>query len=409
MYRGTALLIAGAVILAVIGVAGAVGATAGSPVGLAAAQDDTTEPNETMVGPESDENATEADFRPGERLSGVIGVQNAEISGEVDARSFEVAIDRATTDEERAAVVAERLSRTEARASDIAQRQQTLRERRNAGELSHGAYAARMAETAARAESVAHESNRSADVARELPAAVRTANGLDEDRLETVQNQARELRGPEAAAIARDVGGPTIGGPMAGDRRGPPNATPGGGDRVGAGGQGSPSERGGPGEDTDPGEDGSPGNASGPNGTNTNASNASGPGEFDDQSAASETQTDSTNRSDVSVADGAGTNVDAATDEDSRAADGGETDRTERDSMGTADEMDQAESDSDRSGDTHTNASDTQRSASGALTEISTRLTTVSGSVSDSLPVGGSLAGGSLAGGSLADGSLTGR
>ncbi|AZQ14068.1 hypothetical protein [Halorubrum sp. PV6] len=217
MNRGTALVVAVVVVVGVAGIAAA------GPIGIAAAQDDPVETNETEASSDGTGTANETDeISPGERLSGVIGVQRAEISGEVEARAFEVGLNRTETPEERAALVADRLNRTEERLEAIEREQRSLRERREAGELSHGQFAARMAETSARAEAVKREANRSAAVARDLPEAAREARGINVSRLDTLRERAGEASGPEVAAIARGVAGNGVGGPLAADRRGPP-------------------------------------------------------------------------------------------------------------------------------------------------------------------------------------------
>jgi len=227
MNRGIALVVA------VVAVVGLVSVAAAAPVGTVVAQDDPvtngTDTNDTSEAGENDtsENDTSAesggaDVSPGERFSGVVGVQQAEIAGEVSSRSFEVALDRADTDAERAAVVAERLNRTEDQLGAIERRQRELRERRDAGELSQGAFAARMAEIGARAESARREVNRSAAVADRLPESARAQRGLDEERVNAVRQQASDLSGPEVAALARGIAGNETGRPLAADRRGPP-------------------------------------------------------------------------------------------------------------------------------------------------------------------------------------------
>ncbi|WP_435093741.1 hypothetical protein [Halorubrum sp. N11] len=213
MNRRIALI---AVAVALVGVAGI---AAASPIGTAVAQDDPVATNETDAG---NETVHETDISPGERLSGVIGVQRAEISGEVDSRAFEIGLNQTETPEQRADLVAERLNRTEDRLTEIERRQRELRERRDAGELSQGAFAARMAETSARAEAVKREANRSADVAGDLPESVRADRGLTEERLGELRQRAGNASGPEVAAIARGVAGNDVGGPLASDRRGPP-------------------------------------------------------------------------------------------------------------------------------------------------------------------------------------------
>jgi hypothetical protein len=250
MKRGIALLIVAVVLVGVAGIAAA------GPIGTVAAQDDPVATNETSEG---NETANGTEISPGERLSGVIGVQRAEIAGEVDSRAFEVALNRTETDEERAALVAERLNRTEDRLTEIERRQRELRERRDAGELSRGEFAARMAEIGARAETIEREANRSVDVARDLPESVRADRGLNESRLGAVRERASEASGPEIAALARGVAGNDVGGPLASERRGPPTEMgPGAG--PGAGG-GSPGGDGRPGRGTESGADGNATNA----------------------------------------------------------------------------------------------------------------------------------------------------
>ncbi|MDZ5810975.1 hypothetical protein U4E84_06410 [Halorubrum sp. AD140] len=233
MNRKIALVAVAVVLVGVAGIAAA------GPVGTVAAQDDPVTTNETN---ETEDGNASADISPGERFGGVVGVQSAEVESEVDSRAFEVGLNRSETDEERADLVAERLNRTEQRLAEIERRQQELEERREAGDLSQGAFAARMAETTARAEGLERDTNRSADVARGLPAEVRTERGLDEERLDEVRGRASDLSGPEVAALARGVAGNGVGGPLAGDRRGPPtdagpaaDERPGGGDAGGGG------------------------------------------------------------------------------------------------------------------------------------------------------------------------------
>lgn len=221
MNRGIALLVAVVVVAGIVAVA---------PVGIAAAQDDPGETNETSAANET------ADISPGERFSGVIGVQNAEISGEVESRAFEVGLNATETDAERAAFVDEQLTRSEQRLAEIEQRQRELREQREAGELSQGAFAARMAETSARAERIKRETNRSAEVARGIPERVRTEQGIDEERLATLRDRAGNATGPKVAAIAREVAGDDVGGPLAPETRGPRSDLPGSSpDRPGSG------------------------------------------------------------------------------------------------------------------------------------------------------------------------------
>lgn len=323
-----------ALLVAVVALVGLAGIAAAGPVGSVVAQDDadTADGDTESDGVESTNETT--DISPGERLSGVIGVQNAEVSGEVESRAFEVGLDRATTDEERADVVVDRLDRSEQRLVDIEERQQELRERRDAGELSEGAFAARMAETSARAEQVKRGANRSTDVARGLPEEVRAERGLDEERLNELRDRAGNASGPEIAAIARGVAGNDVGGPLAQHRRGAPNGTPGG--------------SGGPGDGGPPGE-----------GTDTSGEAPENVSDGDDATAVGTNTSGSLGGNDTSV--GAGASERSGVDDASENTGGDTTERTggeDASERSTATERGENASDSDR------------RSVSGAVASL---------------------------------------
>ncbi|MWV63376.1 hypothetical protein GRS48_00820 [Halorubrum sp. JWXQ-INN 858] len=172
---------------------------------------------------------------PGERLAGVIGVQAAEIDGEIESRSFDrrVAADRDADD--RADAIGGALRESEARLDRIERAQADLRERRAAGEITHGEYRARMARLAAETASIQRTTDRSAAAAADLPREALDARGVDDERIGAVRDRANELSGPEVAEIARGIAGPNVGGPVGAgarpDHAGPPtgNETRGGG------------------------------------------------------------------------------------------------------------------------------------------------------------------------------------
>lgn len=195
MQRGLAVLVAA---LMIIGVA--------VPIGGALAQDDASG--------EADE---AEDVRPGERLSGVVGVQKAELDGEIESRSFGVRIAQAETDDARADVVADRLQRNEMRLDELETRKEELRERRDAGEISEGTYRAKVAQSAAEIENVRRTTNRSAEVAAELPEELLVERGIDAERIGTIRERANGLTGPEVAEIARGIAGDRVGAPMGPD------------------------------------------------------------------------------------------------------------------------------------------------------------------------------------------------
>ncbi|WP_281193857.1 hypothetical protein [Halorubrum sp. F4] len=221
MTRRIPLLVAALVVVGLIATVPLGAAMTGEPGASTAVDDGVAADGNTQV---ESENGT-SDISPGERLSGVIGVQGAEVEGEVESRSFGIRIAEAETDEERAAVIADQLDRNEERLAELRDRQRELRERRSGGNVSDGAYAAQEAKIGAQAASVNRTTERSAEVASGLPADVLAEQGVDAERIRTLREHASELSGPETAAIAREIGGNRTGAPMGPDR----------GDRPGAG------------------------------------------------------------------------------------------------------------------------------------------------------------------------------
>lgn len=195
-----------AVVVAVVVALGAVGAS------LAAAQ------------PSADPGAAGNDsVLPGERLSGAVGVNDAELSGELEDRAFGLAVARANTDNAKAAAVGDRLDAIDERLTELEERKAALNESRNAGNLSEGQYHARLARLEAQRRHAAEQTNQSAAVLTELPAAAVEQAGIDVNRIEQLREKAGELGGPEIAEIARNIAGNGVGGgpPGAGERSGP--------------------------------------------------------------------------------------------------------------------------------------------------------------------------------------------
>ena len=179
---------------------------------------------------DGESNETGSELTPGERFSGVVGVQQAEFQGNVSERAFAVRLAEAETDEERAAVIDEQLERNEQRLEAIADRQNELQDRRVSGEMSEGAYTARTARTGVEVESVTRTTERSAMAADSLPDHVREERGITGDRIDTIRERASSLSGPEVAEMAREIGGNRTGGPMGppdGDRPETPIGPPG--------------------------------------------------------------------------------------------------------------------------------------------------------------------------------------
>ena len=223
-----------------------IGTLAAVPVAMAQATDGTNETNGT------DGNGTVA---PGEQLSGVVGVSEAELNGEVESRAYDIRVDRANSSDARAAIVAEQLNRTEGRLADLEAQRAELEAARENGSIREGQYRARVATLHAESRTVARLSNQTNETAGQLPAETLEANGVNVTALRTLQDRAANLTGPETAEIARSIAGENAGQaarpdeaperPGTGDRAGNES------DRPGAGGSDAPTRDGSTNETSD--------------------------------------------------------------------------------------------------------------------------------------------------------------
>jgi len=159
---------------------------------------------------ETESNGT-ATAAPGASFAGAVGVQGAELNGDVQTRAYGVALDRANSSEARAAIVAERLNSTDDRLAELEARQQALDRARGNGSTGDAVYRARVAELYAEGQTVQRVLDRSNATVRGLPAEARAAHGLDASAVQPLSQRASELTGPETAAIARDIAGRSAG------------------------------------------------------------------------------------------------------------------------------------------------------------------------------------------------------
>jgi len=187
---------------AFVAVALAVLALAAIPAaGMAATDGPLADHNENST---EDENASVA---PGERLSGVVGVQEAELEGEVDKRTFGIEVAQAASNESRADVVAKQLEGVAGRLDETEQRKQELDEARANGSMSEGKYRAEVAELATRTETAKELANESENASQGLPAGLLEEKGINATAIQTLKDRANELTGPEVAEIARGIAG----------------------------------------------------------------------------------------------------------------------------------------------------------------------------------------------------------
>lgn len=179
--------------------------------------DDTAEENESAA--------------PGEQLSGVVGVQEAELDGELAERTYGISIANAATDDAKADVVGEQLEDVEERIEELEDRADELNESHEAGEISQGQYESRMAAIAAEKTTAERLANGTAATAGELDEELLEERGIDVESIQTLADRASEIGGSEVAAIAQSIAGESVGQPVDVDRK--PGAPI---DRPGAGG-----------------------------------------------------------------------------------------------------------------------------------------------------------------------------
>lgn len=189
-------------------VVGAVAAVPVSGAALTGTADTTATTTTTTTANNTTSNATIA---PGERLSGVIGVQNAEFEGELESRTFGIKVAKAASADAKAEVVATQLNQSQERLEELNQTLTELRQARENGSISQGQYAARVAEARAKLNNVQTMANETLNASEGLPEDVLRRNGVNVTAIETLKQKASQLSGPEVAKIAQTIAGPDSG------------------------------------------------------------------------------------------------------------------------------------------------------------------------------------------------------
>ncbi|MFD1565113.1 hypothetical protein ACFR99_16365 [Haloarchaeobius amylolyticus] len=157
-------------------------------------------------------------IKPGEQFSAAIGVQNAEIDGDVSERAFGVRIAAAETNETKAAVVDEQFTESQTRLEELEARLERLNESREAGDISEGRYRAEVATTVAELRTVERQVAAVETTAAELPPEALDERGVDVESIRTLRDRADELGGSDTASVARSITGNDVGQPI-GDGR----------------------------------------------------------------------------------------------------------------------------------------------------------------------------------------------
>lgn len=165
-------------------------------------------------------NESNASVSPGERLSGVVGVGEAELEGEVESRAFGLAVARADSDEARAELIAEKVNETRERVQNLSEERERLREARDNGSISQGQYAARIAELAARSQNAERAATETANASEGIPADLLESRGVNASAIQELQQNAKNLTGQEVAELARSIAGERPERPEQADRGG---------------------------------------------------------------------------------------------------------------------------------------------------------------------------------------------
>lgn len=155
---------------------------------------------------------------PGAQLAGVIGVQDAELDGEVSERTYGLKIASAATNESKADVVGDQLADVEERLENHEATLEELAEAREDGEISEGEYRAKIATVAAESATTERMAGHAGATAGDLPAELLEERGIDVVAIEELRTNASELGGPETAEIARSIAGDNVGQSIVADR-----------------------------------------------------------------------------------------------------------------------------------------------------------------------------------------------
>lgn len=165
------------------------------------------------VGP-AQEDPTPTAVAPGERLMGVVGVTDVEMTAEVEERRFGLAIANVTGDPGAIAeLVAERVPNVSDRLATIEERLTALRDAREAGTISEGRFRAQVAQLEAQRRSLERALEMSVNATAGLPEGELAARGVNRTALEQLRSQARDLGGPDVSQLARSLAGPNLGDP----------------------------------------------------------------------------------------------------------------------------------------------------------------------------------------------------
>ena len=165
----------------------------------------------TTVQDGSEANDGAESIKPGERFAAAVGVQHAELEGDVSTRAIGVRLANAETDAAKAAIIDDHLETSRTRLADLEARLEGLNESREVGEISDGRYRAEVATTVAEMRTVERQAAVVETTAAEIPEQVLADHDIDVASIRTLRERASDLGGPDTAAIARSIAGEDVG------------------------------------------------------------------------------------------------------------------------------------------------------------------------------------------------------
>jgi uncharacterized coiled-coil protein SlyX len=213
MNRPLTVLIAIAMVVSITGPAMALADTGSS---------DTAEIEPLAQTTDTDLNNTTAnETAPGVRLAGSIAVHQEELQGELEHRSFGLAMAAASGNDSKAQVLNRTQERLESRVTELEQEKAQLNASLANGTISESQYQVRMSALVTKTSNLERMANSTSQTAETFPREILEENGVNVTALEHVRTQAHNMTGPETAAMARQIAGHSVGTPM-----GPPQEMP---------------------------------------------------------------------------------------------------------------------------------------------------------------------------------------
>jgi hypothetical protein len=164
---------------------------------------------------------------PGTRLAGAVGVQGAELGGELESRSLGHQLNRSGSTDVRAAVIARQANQSRGRLAALRAESWRLEAARANGSIEASEYRVRVTRLRAELVAVRRVADRTSTAAEGLPPDALRRNGVNVTALRSLQREADAVTGSEVAAIAREIAGPVGAGfgPPGNRTRGPPDGS----------------------------------------------------------------------------------------------------------------------------------------------------------------------------------------